>query len=1609
MPNSAEIVKITLFKSIGKKIELSPKKLHEELRLKYYNVVGDPKTPKFNYSLEVDLSKMQWINTYSLVELILFIEYLIIVTNRKMLENKDSVKHSFVLKSIVVRFPNPEPFQNEKLPKNDQRKRVLDWLEVLQLERALQFDHLEGSFKVNIFKYQNESNPKNPKVKQNKEEKIIKKIIPLIWIKKTDTNTINKDYIKSQLGDTISQNDAEDIADVIVYQLIENVANHSKREHALICATVQKYPPNKTEHYYEKKFFTSSPLDNEETFLELVFGDSGEGIIATLKSNPVYQVKSDQFVIQESFDRWSSKKPYLSVYDYIERGTRGLYKIRRIAQKYDGMVAVRSNVFYFGHDDLFGEDIDPHNELCRFNGTIVIVRLLPKRKTVLKYNPSFSKQIDSKVWDRVLIKYDDEKIEKESFKEIAEKAPNNLLISISHDLSKEYKFEFLKNIIKELTYLRHPNLYIIYGIPKHLGSNSIKGLINKIDIEIKNEISKDKNKKSDPVIIIESNAEMHIVGTNDFSAELFESLIKPKINKINYDYTNVIEHLKQDPLFLIDNAEISLAINQSEVIEYLRREILILIKNEIEKNKVIISPNLKKLRGWLNVKEIFNRYRNEIVISFAALWNKRLDWPGKTDKIIDETQVKINNIKNVKILVENENEVELGQMLLNFLNIPLNKEYSTIVVLSEEFDQKRQRRVELFEKTDEVIILTSIVSTKETCTKLLKSVLRSNATPVYIFSLLYMGDICEEIEVWSQNVRFASVFEYNLLLDVGTTEASQVIQPKTFKPDPISLENITFKIDAELRNRILESRSLHFSHIGKPNDRHFTFYFSATRFLDQKNFGYKNPKSIEDFIWDKFRKVILNWLIENKLSEKVQKDDKNNTNDEKHKIEIWYSEQEFKTGHPAQKIGEIICNKLRYNYDVTLVSISRTPHITKENKKCKNVIIVDWGVMTGGSLNKYRLKALHSGVENLLFCIFLNQMNSIEKEQVQVVSNLKNSKNDLKISSEFIYDFPLTCFESSEECSICGIREDLYKFDIEGGLLSEFAYSRRQALKIKPRILTNNEPNDPYSQVSESPILMDQEFILTMFEIKTLLQKCENDTNARLLLKVMLLKILESNPELIVQDEENNRIDFGYQYYKFIGQYGNIDILKDYIFDSRENNSFPNALIYFLSLEIYWIQRAPLNTSEVRTLLTQICKIIILEEIEQKDDEKVRNKFAAITVLRSCDKSMFIDSLSEMVKSNFTSSFESNSIKENIIYHSISFAKKGYHSSDDIIKKLDEQYENICKSLDHQNSYYKDFNRARWQINNFAIEALVKRNAGKLTKSAIVKECLMIFEGEKKYNLDHSLFTLSIINATLPINLKGKAFLNFNKNYRNDWNRIINFISPITLFLSNLSSIIFSEHSRLRNYRKYLNLYQRSNMKDIYEILDDITKISDLENYQKNDITIKYNTLLNEIIELFHSRDDGVKISKIEEFLNLLHVNIEEIIDKVSKKYSIIKVNKGKGENKVNELNINVFYNFELFEEFIEQIFSNALERKITSLVPIIDIRLTEKNIDRIIVTFIVKNTQDQKNSISNYKIAGGGLQKHKDLSNLYEGKILSSKSDDDDFIITAEFLKYDK
>lgn len=1038
--------------------------------------------------------------------------------------------------------------------------------------------------------------------------------------------------------------DVQGIKNVIASELFKNVMEHSKAEYAIFTIGLISSNSLLSSRTYKK----NNPIESNylewlkenkvKSQVEIYFGDAGIGIL-----NDEFQKKyfleneaksrSQENQLQWAFQKWSTLK-----HGELRRGTKGLYRIQRIVNKYNGIFHITTGDYNGGYQK---GGLAEAEWLCRkshiYNeGTFIQIKLCPY--TEVRDFRFTLKQAKRKNWTTVQYYPKTQANFIDSFISDIKRADNLLVILNLMDVEDMEAKQIIEQALPDFSFYSHPTAVVIYLLSKLkndtiqvIAESANEYIISKVGHEVFQESRhRDAEEVYDPVLIIGEENTAFWYGGSQFLIDLLNESARSYHNELRVSelstylkLPNEIQirirlHLENDNrLVIVDNTG-KLSFNFTNLDTLF--EASIISKTDSASQLRYCSPKLEVINKWLNVRDILkdNIYGFALTLYFKFKHN------------IDDFALGPRDIiANYYILIDHKQQKELALALASLLGIS----HKNIKIVTEDINPNIPRRTKLFPEKSQVIILTTIISSSETVRRLVKFIRRDSGIPIVILALCnYRKYNIHRLETWSEVTPILSIYQRYKIEQPRVTRDIHYftdkfesintnlsyVSPNFMEEQKVDISAATF-IQEDLRRFIIEKKALHFNHIGIFKDRHFTFYLDKERLL--------NSQSV---IWKWYTDSITKWKVMNNLKE----------------FTIYVSHSLLPTGVKDTPFFDF------------LRSLSRSIRIYDEDTKVyndENIVFVEFGVMTGKTINNIINRSKQ--VKHLFVCILFDQSLNEDFGFYKRISSLSNADlidttaTNFKI--DYLNDLPLG-FYTSENCPICEHIRALDYYKISLNYMYRFSEDRQKAIKLTESHELRNVPYpyDFYYSHEHPDHELSSELIASMFELKVLLDKAEFSTQWRIKL------------------------------YNII-----FDTYLNFHSHVLDSNSIIYALLYYLANEINWLQKEPLVFRDFREMLAEISfKIATMDlatlanQLETSNTAittpvklAIRYKYAAISLLRSTNKLKFCQSLSEILISSTYNGRLRDSLVQNTFYHILSLFKNKYNRSNSYNHAISEQ------------------------------------------------------------------------------------------------------------------------------------------------------------------------------------------------------------------------------------------------------------------------------------------------------------------------------------------------
>ena len=1260
--------------------------------------------------LFVDLSQVRWVNIGTASQLVLLVE--------SALKCGIKVYIALPLKGLTEKQKNSEK-ENQILFEalRRQRESANEFLKVIQFDVAVKCKHLEISNEPIITeKYEFSKDKKFSSgyfydVFKNKQyiaigdETDIEKynynyIFPLTWLDCSAGFHSKKfeeafDKILSVHDRGLNAIDVASLKNVIITELLKNVKEHSgeKTNHALLAIglfSTKSIIRIKKDHTVifsnkiEYKYIDWLKKNSIEFLIEIYFGDSGNGVLRNdfidaynrnHNGRVDFNQKTDKYkILRWAFDKWSTRKAETI------RGTKGLYRIGRIVSKYNGVFSIRTgNIcggFQKGGYDSQAWIDDSMISTYNHHGTFIQIKLCPYKEAV-KFNFSFEKSIHRNRWssyEYVFRSYDVSDFVL-YLRGIIDSQINILLIlRFSCDLEAEKLQLTVQESLKYISDFRHPNGVVVY-ISEDFGESSLQEIVNSANQVILKELedkdfkglddqeslSPNYEKVYDPVLVLGKRSNVYWYGGNQQIVNILNEIYSGGnfAKSLNSVYAfNSLSKGEKEKILLHFNNDCSLVIINKEYIEFNFTNIVdlfdkrlaqIIESKSIKKN--ICTPRLKVVDDWIDIDAVLEKNEVGFALAMALVMIE--------SELFDNRSIS----RNTKILIDNNQLFSIADSFASLNNI---RNYN-IFCVSEDVDSNIPRRTQLFEVDDDVIILTSFVSSSETIRRMVKYAIRDGAKPLCVLCLVnYREYNIDLLKTWNETTPILSIYKkfnksaktekrvisHSFLREFTArlNSAKLYMSPNYEYEDSIQLND---KLPQELKRHFISTKSLHYSHVGKKNGRHFTFYINKERLLEKNS-----------VLWSSVCKCISDWKQFNGVGDFAL-----------------VQPETIRGSHLALNNCVDFLEKNFNSLKKIHWSVEKPSHIKEEN-----LVYFDFGSLTGKSINAFLSSVKNAN--NILVCIVFSQFQNNELEiynnvqrvrvanigvgasrQISIPFNFENDDSNhavegigenmksANIEIKHLFDFPIKLYNSTT-CPICEHERSLAQFRGDDNYNIKFAIDRVQKLQIRKRVDLDAVPTDFYNTDKVNQHELSSVLIMEMYELFGMLNCSMNSTQYR-------IKI-----------------------YKYI-----FDVFQNKEKYFKDCDSQMYAMLYLISLEVNWLQKEPLVFREFRYMISEIATFVATQDLSYMvrvfSDNKlnatpinlaVRYKFSAITVLRSSNKYNFCKNISRIISSSVYDNRHSNNIVQNTLYHINSIHENSYNKSEEYFVDIKNQLEDILKT-----------------------------------------------------------------------------------------------------------------------------------------------------------------------------------------------------------------------------------------------------------------------------------------------------------------------------------------
>lgn len=1076
--------------------KLSPRKLEEQLKKKHpYEESGW--SSEASKGLLLDLSRVEWVEPVALVRLVLLVQGCVecgVDVDLRLPRTKPATSELRILNSSETTSDQPritEFVANGIRRRRESYRALIMW----DLEGALRANHMTNQpGKVRIvrdFDWSREhsgsaagsvltakgSGQCDP---EDDGYPRYHTIMPLTWVgnprlgsEKTILKNISMvDVLSSVAGHQergVRFADARTLAYVFVKELAENVYDHAGEEYGLLAAWARPA---------SVRFRTDECLDADKAFLktldqcpviEIVLGDAGKGIPKVLSGdydargwNPIEnepKLSKCKRILFWALDRWSTTSSSSE-----KRGTRGLYRVDRVTRKYKGCLTLRSENEYIGtcYDrDLGTRSFWEKSKLAHVPGTVIHARLpmTPANPTALSVS---SKPLNLVKFDRVDCTDVAETGAEVIVGRVESLASHGTLVDrprcIVADVGMaEMDRSTLEALLRELLRVAHPCAVIVAPIGAPYWDSCLEAIRSVTEEREKyqedgsiDELA-DSEEVRGAVLAVSGRGECAWLGLPDEIAMLMAALVEsrgectgmvdrlsPKTRETALDALAGQYHIAQ----ISNEGVISPLFNIGDVIKclknYLTKDLLQLIKNssppQVYRNGPYRTPSQENVTAYVRTESLLCGQLRDRAVALLSMTIRRILQTGP------------NRTASFTIVTGSKQEAELGSDLQLHL--------ADIITDHVQLDltSRISENLAALKPNQRVLLFTDLILTGNHLGQLLGQVRRRSADVqaiACIFDARPGTAKLEAVEGLGLKTSLVSLAH----LDLVATKIKEWVHPILIDPLTRSPESDRQSFDYlvsqdEFDGLVSASGAMYFDHIARPPTRHFTFYLDGLQLLGYHSGQVKGVSTFGKPILNAYQKAIDNWMEEKS----------HNWTPELFYVSTGFHGPNPETSTLSPGPAEVIARSLAPIYEVPIESVHRIDRKATDDRwgfgpaldsatnigdtddsyaplKGRDVIVIEWGSMTGESIRNIIRLAAASRVRRALVVVFLSQLATDEEIFLRTIRRVERPNEGADASSpvytdirvEFLHSFRFRAYRPSE-CPCC---RTLQRLDIE--------------------------------------------------------------------------------------------------------------------------------------------------------------------------------------------------------------------------------------------------------------------------------------------------------------------------------------------------------------------------------------------------------------------------------------------------------------------------------------------------------------------------------------------------------------------------------------------------
>jgi hypothetical protein len=775
--------------------------------------------------------------------------------------------------------------------------------------------------------------------------------------------------------------DARALTNAVFHELLQNVSVHAaSTRHALVAAWVRpssQFIPIKS-HLEHEQAYVEWLRTLQTPCLDLVIADSGEGANNSLAeafhrrtqkdANVAALPAGDAQVLAWAWDRWSSRLDAVG-----RRGTRGLYRVDRVAQRHQGLAMLRAGSQSAGWDHGgVGYDrlVASTQPLAVVPGTVVRLLLptLPVEQSPVRVSGGHTVGDVTIRWTYLGAPPDQTLTPEQSAilaNAVAAAEVGKPVCVVTEFSGAPADVDLLQSILT-LSEHAHPALLVVFGLSDDATLLRTAAEASQHEAEKHDLIdfarAPEGTDVGSPVLVIIPDGDVIWGGVPPWFAKVLSRLSEDPGTSINPEElldlvpdeskrAEVYWRLRDTALAMRSgNGQISARVSVPNLVAEVRARLEAFVRTSVKAShdRVIWTPTLRLARAWISTAELWKSpgVDHSALFALAAITRE-----GVADKDLDQATLVVDSSTLAVTAARLQRYLGCAQVV----RLP---HYAELAMLQGE---------PFLREAGPVVVYCDVVSSGESIQRALKQVLRDGGQPIAALCIVDgRPNTVHKIRVLAREFSLYSLVDSVPLIQdesvpqTGVNLKAEYISPLTARLEQSSSLDTSAHSDArafgaEILPELIVAHGLHFTHVARPNGRHFT-------------------------VWVDVKKLVALRCVRNGLKAAIAEWLRGLDAPQQSSSAIWYPASDVGDNTPLHRLADELRAELGPMCSVR--PISRVPAFgrwmfpsaAEIGRAPERVIIIDTSSVEGGTISSLLRLAAECGAKSVLMCMPLCQL-----------------------------------------------------------------------------------------------------------------------------------------------------------------------------------------------------------------------------------------------------------------------------------------------------------------------------------------------------------------------------------------------------------------------------------------------------------------------------------------------------------------------------------------------------------------------------------------------------------------------------------------------------------